>query len=196
MAILFKREGAIVIPTVEALMIYPFSEIWERDTETPQKHLALQEFAYIEFMTSQLNENPYRDYPADRKVKAIIQGVFRDNTDWTPDPLVREGIEYMKKMQSEGSDDYDFLMSSLRARDKMKDFLDEFDLNERANEGKGALLLKPKDITSALMDVERVTVSIMNTRKKVAEQVTESIKVKGQKEISPFANPESLKAIQ
>lgn len=196
MALLFKREGAIVIPTAEALMIHPFSEIWERDTETPQKHLALQEFAYIEFMTSQLNDNPYRDYPKDRKVKAIIQGVFRGNEDWVPDPLVREGIEFMKHMQSEGSDDYDFLMSALNARDKLKDFLDDFDPNERGNEGKGGLLLKPKDITSALMDIERVTVSIMSTRKKVSEQVTDAVKIKGQKEISPFANPDSLKALK
>lgn len=195
MAILFKREGNIVIPTVETLMIYPFSEIWARDTKTPQKHLALQEFAYIEFMTSQLNENPYRNYPPDRKSKAIIEGVFIGNTDWVPDKLVRDGMTYLKHFQSEGSDDYDFLMAALRARDKLKDFLDDFNPNERGNEGKGTLLLKPKDITSALMDIERVTVSLMTTRKKVAEQVTDAIKIKGKKEVSPFADPNSLKSI-
>lgn len=195
MALLFKREGAIVVPTPEALMIHPYSEIWDRD-KSEKKQLALQEFAYIEFMTSQLNENPYRDYPPERKVKAIIQGVFREDTDWVPDDLVREGMEFLRHLQSEGSDDYDFLMAVLRARDKLKDFLDRFDPDERANEGKGSLLLKPKDITSALMDIERVTVSIMSTRKKVSEQVTDAVKIKGQKEVSPFANPDSLKSLR
>lgn len=194
MAFLFVREGAFVIPTAEALMISPFSEIWERDN-SDKKYIALQEFAYIEFMTSQLKDNPYRDYPKDRKPTAIIKAVFRDKAeDWMPDPLVREGMKFMIEIQTEGSDDYDFLMSALRARDKLKDFLDTFDPDERANEGKGSLLLKPKDITSALLDVEKVTVSIMGARKKVSEQVLDAVKIKGQKEVSPFANPDSLRA--
>lgn len=195
MAVLFKKEGNFVIPTVEALMITPFSEIWERDN-SPKKEIALREFAYIEFMTSQLKDNPFRDYPKNRKMKAVINAVFREDAEeWVPDSMVRQGCEWMYHMQTEGSDNFEFLQTALRARDKLSDFLDTFNPDERANEGKGSLLLKPRDITSALTDVPKVTIAIMEARNKVAEEVLEAVKIKGQKTISPFADPSSLNSL-
>ena len=68
MAILFQVTNKTVQPTVETLAISPFSEIWSRDT-TRDKEIALKEFAYIEFMSSQLKTNPFKDYPDGEKSK-------------------------------------------------------------------------------------------------------------------------------
>ena len=59
MAYLFKIEGKAVFPNEETLLIEPFKSIWERDT-SKNKEYALEDFAYIEFITSLLKTNPYR----------------------------------------------------------------------------------------------------------------------------------------
>ncbi len=195
MAILFKREGVLVVPTDEALLLSPFKDIWERD-ETPKKAFAMREFAYIEFMTSQLKENMFRNYPEDKKEKAIVKALFKEQEEtWSPCPLVQEGLEFVIHFQEEGSDDYEFLQTAILTRKKLSNFLNTFELNQRSNEGKGPLLLKPKDVTNALLDVDKVTISLMNLRIKVSEQVTDAVKTKGEKTISEFANPESLNSL-
>ena len=51
MAFLFIVTEKTVFPNTETLLISPFKDIWKRD-KTKQKHHALEEFAYIEFMSS------------------------------------------------------------------------------------------------------------------------------------------------
>ena len=46
---IFQIQNEQVFPSVHALGIYPFKDIWERD-DTPKKSKALQEFYYIEYM--------------------------------------------------------------------------------------------------------------------------------------------------
>ena len=48
-------------------------------------------------------------------------------------------------------------------------------------------MYKPKEITSALLDLEKSAVSLDGLKKKVEEDLYEASKTKGQKEISPFA---------
>ena len=59
MAYLFQINGRAVFPNAETILISPFKDIWERDL-SKNKENAIQEFAYIEFMTSMLKSNPYR----------------------------------------------------------------------------------------------------------------------------------------
>ena len=60
-----------MFPNPETLLITPFKDIWERD-KTPSKAIAIQEFAYIEFMTSMLKSNPYREYPEETEGIRIL----------------------------------------------------------------------------------------------------------------------------
>ena len=46
-----------------------------------------------------------------------------------------------------------------------------------------------------LFSSEKVTASLTGLKKKVEEDLFEETKIKGQKEISPFADPESLNKI-
>jgi len=57
----------------------------------------------------------------------------------------------------------------------------------------GAPIFKPKDITSALNDTSRVLENLNTLREKVDNEVFEEVKKKGQKIVSPFADPNSLK---
>jgi len=193
MAYLFKVEDKIVKPTDEALQVSPFKDIWERD-KSPNKEIALQEFTYIEFMTSALKTNPYRGYSEDRKETVVRQDVIKI-PDWQPDELILAGMQKVKQFQTEGSESYSLYLSALVAKNKLQDFFNNFNIN-KVNSKTGAPIYKPRDITTALQDLDKTIVSLQSLEKKVEEDLFESAKIRGQKEISPFADPNVINRLK
>lgn len=190
MAYLFEVRDNIVVPTVEALLISPFKEIWERDTEA-RKPLAHLEFTYIEFMTSKKKSNPYKGYAEELRPERIIHSVSGYPQDWEPDELVKEGMELVIQFQKEASETFNFYTSAFAGARKLQDFFNGFDMTE-INQRNGNPIYKPKDITNALKDVEDVLDKLTKLRKKVEEDLFDKTVTKANKEISPFANPESM----
>ena len=188
MAFLFTVENKTVKPYDETLQISPFKEIWERDT-LPNKEYALEDFTYIEFMSRMLKTNPYRGYSPDKR-KEVLKRDIITKEGWEEDELILQGLEKMRMFQQEASPTFTLYTSALNAKSKLEKFLDDFDFNERTRTG--TLILKPKDATGALLDVDKVTTSLNALKKKVEEELFESVKVRGQKSISPFADPNSL----
>lgn len=189
MSYLFQINDRAVFPNPETLMISPFSEIWERD-ESPGKVVAIQEFAYIEFMTSMLKSNPYREYQDDKKELTIRQEVIKE-LDWEPDELVQKGMDKLIDMQTEGSVTYRYWLANKAALEKQIEFFEQVDINER-NPKTFAPIYKPKDIPDAVSAAEKVLTTINALKTKVDEELFESAKMRSQKIISPFANPDSL----
>lgn len=189
MAYLFKIEGKLVFPTEETLLTTPYKEIWERD-KSKDKDIAMKEFSYIEFMTSQLQTNPYKGYSDDIRGEIIIKEVFAGIT-WKPDDLVKEGIKRFEAFQKEASPTYTFYMSALKSKNTLEKFFTTVDLS-KTNFKTGNPIYKPKELTSALLDVDKITASLDSLKKKVEEELFDAVKTKGQKEISAFAKTESL----
>lgn len=189
-AYLFQINGKAVFPNPETLLIYPFKDIWERDL-TPDKVNAIQEFAYIEFMTSMLKSNPYREYPEDKK-EEIIRKEIITQIDWNPDELIVAGMNYIIEKQKEGSITYTYWLSNKAAIEKMINFFNNFDIDER-NPKTFMPIYKPKDITSAVADAEKTLTTLNALKNKVEEELYESNKTRSGKVISVFANPDSLK---
>lgn len=189
MAYLFQITEKIVFPTAEVLLISPFKDIWERD-KTKEKHMALKEFTFIEFMTSQKKSNPYKDYPHEKRKEKLLEEIIKD-VNWKPDELIFKAITKIDEFQKDASATYSYYTSTKRAADKMKKFFDNFDINER-NEKTGNPIYKPRDITAALNDTERVLTNLNNLKKKVEEELYEESKMRSDKQISPFADPKSL----
>jgi hypothetical protein len=190
MAYLFQINGKAVFPNPETILISPFKEIWERDL-SKDKENAIQEFAYIEFMTSMLKSNPYREYPEVKKDEIIRKDIITQ-IDWNPDDLVLEGMKKIQELQKEGSITYTYWMSNKSAIEKMIDFFNNFDIDER-NFKSGMPIYKPKDITSAVADAEKTLGTLSALKSKVEEELYEKSKMRSDKVISPFANPDSLK---
>ena len=189
MAYLFKVEDRVVKPTDEVLQVSPFREIWERDT-SPNKEVALQEFSFIEFMTSALKTNPYRGYAEDRKAEVVKRDIVKVEG-WSPDILVLKGMEKVKEFQKDGSESYSLYLSALVAKNKLQDFFNTFNMN-KVNMKTGAPIYKPKDITAALQDLDRTIVSLQSLERKVEEDLFETSKIKGQKEVSVFADTDII----
>lgn len=190
MSFLFEISGKAVFPKAEALLISPFKEIWARDSSS-EKENAIEEFAYIEFMISMLKSNPYREYPDEKKHEILMKEVITV-TDWKPDSLVENGMKYLIEKQQEGSISYNYWMSNKKAIEKMIQFFNNFDIDER-NFKSGMPVYKPKDITSAVADAEKTLTTLNVLKAKVDEEVYESSRSRADKVISPFANPSSLK---
>ena len=193
MAYLFRVEDRVVKPNDEVLQVPPFNEIWERD-KSPNKEIALQEFTFIEFMTSALKTNPYRGYSEDRKAEVIKRDIIRIEG-WVPDILVLKGIEKVKEFQREGSESYSLYLSALVAKNKLQDFFNTFNMN-KVNMKTGAPIYKPRDITAALQDLDKTIISLQSLEKKVEDDLFETAKIKGQKEDSIFADPNILNSLR
>lgn len=190
MSYLFQIHGQAVYPNPETLLIHPFNEIWERD-KSPKKAYAIQEFAYIEFMSSMMKSNPFREYSEESRESEIRKKIIT-TLEWQPDDLVIDAINQLKDWQETASITYRYWMSNKAAAEKMIDFFENFDMDER-NPKTMSPIYKPRDITSAIADAERMLTTLNTLKKKVDEELFESTKTKGDKTISPFADPNSLR---
>lgn len=191
MSYLFHIDKSVVYPKVETLLVSPFKEIWERDTSS-KKEFALKEFAYIEFMTSYLKSNPYRQYPEERKEGKIIEDIFKE--EYKVDPLVIEAMDKIEEFQKEASTTYSYYLSVKNAIDKMTEFFNTIDITEKSPKT-GLPIWKPADITRAINDTEKTLANLKALEKKVEEELYEELRTRGDKKISVFAKPESLKKL-
>lgn len=189
MSILFKVQDRIVIPNAETLLLEPFKTIWGRD-ETVDKEVAMAEFKYIEFTTSMLKSNPYAGYDEETKEKKVREDcIFME--DWNPDEFVVKAQDEVVRFSTEASVTYSYYMSNKRAAEEMTNFFNDFDINI-TNIKTGNPLYKPKDITNALKDSTDVMQRLDTLKDKVEQELFQVVKRRGEKVISPFADPESL----
>jgi hypothetical protein len=177
-----NKEGSVT-PTEEILLIYPFSEIWNRDY-TGRHSLAAKEFTYIEFMCSPKKTNPFYGYTKESiRSEKIIEKVFR-NSDWKPDDLILEGMKTYRELLKDASPSLSYLESAFSALNKLKDFFNNVNLDARTP--KGALLYKPRDVTIALGDSEKVLKQLLILQDKVQQEMLDSGKTKRNRVISIF----------
>ena len=119
---IFEINGNVVRPTAQALAVKCFKKLWTRD-KTKDKSVALQEFAYVEFMTSKKKNNPYKGYDESIREKKIIQGVIVEE-DWKPDEYVKACIEFWQDWQNNGSESIRYFNANVSALDKTINFLE------------------------------------------------------------------------
>lgn len=183
MSFLFTVEGTTVIPTTETLLIPPFQEIWGRDL-SKDKEIAVKEFAFIEFMTSKKKSNPFAGFTEEERPNKVKKSVFKD-MEWEPDSLIEQAMAKMVEFQKEASPTYQYYIDSLVAAEKTRKFLRSIDLSDK-NEKTGNLLYKPRDVTSAIVDTEKVIQTLANLKDKVEQELFDSVKTRGNKEINPY----------
>jgi len=191
MEILIVQETRVAI-TPQALVIYPFKNIWADNEEG----VAIQKLSFIEFMCSHKKSNPFVGYeeeandPARRRDINICNSISPNGTGeellqlMKEDELVTIAIQVYRKLESEESVSLEFYEASVAAARKMIDFFTTFDLSE-VND-KGYLLYKPADITRALKDSSEILKILGGLKDKVAQELFESAKGKAGREINHF----------
>lgn len=181
MAFLFTIQNFVATPNIETLLISPFKEIWERDM-SKNKEIATKEFTYIELYTSKKKSNPYAGYSSDIREKKLKEMLFKKGVEF--DSLVNEAIVAIEVLQKEASPTYSYYTSSLEAAQKMKDFLNSFDINE-VNE-KGVRTFKPNEIIMAISNTPKLLESLNSIKDKVEQELFNITKTKSNKQTNYF----------
>lgn len=183
MAFLFVVENNIAKPNTETLLISPFKEIWVRDS-SKDKSVAISEFTFIELFTSKKKSNPYSGYNDSEREEKLKQ-LLKFKSDWKPDKLIKEAINKLIEFHIEASPSYQYYIDNLEAAEKTRRFLKDIDLAEK-NPKTGNPLYKPKDVTSAIADSERVIQTLHTLKERVEQELFESVKVRGGKTVNYF----------
>lgn len=181
MAQLFIVENNIAKPTTEILLISPYKEIWERDT-TSTKEQAERDFTFIELMISKKKTNPYSGFDDDVRFEKLREQLY--DPDWEPDELIQRGLAQYTEFQTEASVNYSLLVAGQIAINKLKNFLIEFDIDERND--RGVPIFKPRDITSALSDIDKIAQNFATLKEKVEQELYETSKTRNNREVNIF----------
>jgi hypothetical protein len=182
---LFKVEGTLVVPTEHALLIPPYSDMWNED-KSPNKEEAKRKFAYIELNCSYKKSNPFKGYNDEVRKQKVGEAVYReDYTTFVEDEQIIEGMKLYHTLRIEAAPTLQYYLSAKAGAEKMMAWLDTFDMEE-TNARTGLPLYKPREITSALKDTYDVMKTLNALEEKVYEQIFESVRTKGGKEINHF----------
>ncbi len=183
MSYLFIVENNIAKPNTETLLISPFKEIWARDSSL-DKSQAIKDFTFIEFMSSKKRTNPYAGYDNETRYEKLVENIYGGEFDLTKDKLIEEALVKIETFQKEASPTYTYYLAALSAADKMKKFFLDFDMDE-VNE-RGQRVWKPKDLTSAMVDTEKILQNFTLMKEKVEQELFDSVRTKGNKQVNPF----------
>lgn len=171
MSYFFEFDGKECRPKAEILLVKPFSEMWVKD-----KRQAIKGFTFAELYTSKAKSNPYAGYSDDVRMEKLGLEVYGKRgmkfSELGED--VQECIKMLEEFQTEGSVTWRYYNSQVAAAEKLIVFFKTFNLDERND--KGALIYKPKEITSALADAEKIMQNLTALRAKVEQEMFESSK--------------------
>ena len=188
MSYLFHIEGNRVYPNPETLLTPPFKEIWDRD-KSAGKEQALKELSFIEFNVSKMKTNPYAGYRDDERYSILCKDIM-NNEKYKPDKLILSGLKALDEFQQNGSVLMSLYKASLIAKEALEDTLLNAKTYLGKTTGQGSAFWKPKDVTGALLDIDKVTNSLFSLHEKIQSELMSNTKVRGGKVISPFADPD------
>ena len=185
---LFIVEHLKVMPHPSVLLIHPFKQIWEED-ETEGKDIALIKFSFVEFMCSYDKSNEFIGYELDERGDKILAAILSPNgeinaVDIKENVLVLEAINMYIQFQIQASPSIRLYEAALQASNKLVDFFDTLDMNERTKGG--TPVYKPADITRALKDVNDVLKTLAGLKATIHQELVEATKGKGGRTINYF----------
>lgn len=180
---ILEIKNNVVQPTPEILMIKEFAAIWDRD-KSKRKNKAIQEMSYVGAMCSRAKSNPFREYDEEIKSEKVIQAVIKEEG-WQPDSVIEDAITWYKDWQQKASVSIRYYEANLQALEKTITFLTvELDYTEKTNAGNP--VYKFTDVTRGIKEASNVLKSLNTLRKQVEEELYESAKTKGDKEINHY----------
>lgn len=175
---LFDIVGGNVIMNPTILWIPEFKELWDRD-KTKHKGRAVKEISYIVFLYS--FKSPYQAYSErDRKVKILLD--YFGDTEWEPDELVNAAIKRYNELQETATTR--LLNASLRLCDKVTEYFDSIDFNEKDKMGKPIHSLN--DVVKNMKDVGPVVKSLEQLKDQVLKEQMDASIIRGGTDIGLF----------
>jgi len=186
---LFELQNNRIIPSTHALTIEPFKSIWENDT-SKHKSEATKILSYVELLCSPKKSNPFAGYSEEDRPKKVKKEIFGDEKPQL-EPETISSIMYAtlkyRELLANSSQSYILWVSASKALDKIRHFLDTFQLDERSNGG--AMVIKPRDITNAINSLPDADRTVQTYRDKIQGELNDSTKTRNQRTIGFFERP-------
>lgn len=175
---LFKYEGYKITISEEALVLTPFKKIWNRD-RSASKNRAISELGFIYFMADPRSDYQYLIDEEVRK-NSIKEGEGLPS-DWEPDNLVLDAIEFYKTFKPASA----LLLEDTRiAVDKLRTLLREIDLGALDDKGKPIYTLNT--ITATIKQIPALVRDLNEAEAAIAKELAQSNKVRGAQEKSMY----------
>lgn len=175
---LFKYEGYKIVISEEAMALMPFKRIWTRDRST-NKNRAISELGFIYFMADPRSDYQYIIDEESRKT-SIKEGEGLPS-DWEPDNLVLEAMEFYKTFKPVSA----LLLEDTRvAVDKLRTLLREIDLGAVDDKGKPIYTLNT--ITATIKQIPSLVKDLNEAEAAIAKEIAQSNKVRGAQEKSMY----------
>jgi hypothetical protein len=175
---LFDIVGGNVIMNPTILWIPEFKELWDRD-KTKNKAKAVKEISYIVFLYG--FKSPYLAYSEkDRKIK-ILRDYFPEGN-WEADECVEKAIKRYNELQETATTR--LLNASLRLCDKVTEYFDSIDFEEKDKLGKPIHTLN--DVVKNMKDVGPVVKSLESLRDQVLKEQMDTSIIRGGTDIGLF----------
>lgn len=178
---IFQIEDNIVKPTPEALLIPVFKKLWDRD-KSKHKDTALNEFALVYFMCSPKKSNPYWEYEEVERERHIINELF--DGDYEIGYEVGEALSWYKRKLRQGSVSFRYYEKAKETLEKLIDYFDSVDFDERDERGRP--IFTAKEVIDAVSKAPDVLKSVEGLKKKVLQELYESTKTKGDRDVNPL----------
>jgi len=170
------------------LNIKVIGDIWRRDHGVVNKDkdnksmrvkkVARKEIAWIHFMENWAS--PYQSYTDIVKREKKVKTVLGFPEDWEEDKALKEAREWYAATQTETNPDIIGLTASRRAMSSIEEFLNTIDLNSSKNRmPNGAAIYKPKDITSAIKELQIARKAIKEQEADVRRAQTTVKRIRG-----------------
>lgn len=168
---LFKYEGYNVTVEPEALMLAPFKAIWDRD-KNKDKHVAMQELAFIYFMG-----DPRSDYQyiidEEERVKEIKKGQGMPDK-WKPDAVIKRALEFYNSFKPASAG---LLEDTKIAVNKLRQLLRSIDLKEKDDKGKPMYTLNT--VTATIKQIPGLVKDLDEAERTLARDIVNESRARG-----------------
>lgn len=180
---LFEITNGHVYPSVHALLIKTFKEIWENDTSDNHEY-SIKIFTYTEFMLSPKKSNTFYKYTdVEMREQKVKEKVFGDPEYETNTDMILCNIEYREQLKNECIS-YGLFEDAIHGAEKLRKWCRDYDLDEK--NAHGTLILKPRDITNALKEIPGIMKNLEETRDKIIAELNASSKTRNNRETGHF----------
>lgn len=168
---LFKYEGYAVSVEPEAIMLAPFKAIWDRDKKK-DKSMAMQELAYIYFMS-----DPRSDYQylVDEEVRRdeVVKGLGMPDK-WKEDDVVRRALEFYQSFKPTSAG---LLEDTRIAVNKLRQLLRNIDLEETDDKGRPVYTLNT--ITATIKQIPGLVKDLDEAERTLSKDIIQEAKARG-----------------
>lgn len=154
------------------MLVRPFRKLLKEDRTKDKEHF-MQQMSYLYFMVDPRSSYGY--ITDDNERAAIIEKQEGLPTNFKPSPLLLEAMEIYRKQTVNKS--AELLQSTYKACDKVKEFLEN--INLEAEDDKGKPKYPINSITGAIDKVLSLIEKLQVLKKKVEQDTVETVRVRG-----------------